>query len=1044
MKRVMTIAATILASATAYCGNVFYWRVDKIDNRTQYYGGARPEFFDWAEFGDSSNWSLDPETYSNPDGRVPGSDDLLYTLGWMRSSAGSSWTMGYFDLGGGPWTVAGFSTNGCPSASFLYRKNIMALTNGTLTVTNPAYIEKVSHSYVIYSDATLIYPSGENVVVSHASPYEDWKILSGGRIEAKCGISLTYLMCIIESGGTFLWDPDSFDMTAVVVAGMGSSITNRGTLLAPHGILWNGSNRSGSASKVKEFEVAQMAGEMHMGGNFTKTTQEYYKGASMRFVLGGGTLYAESDVAFTNSISLWGDEVSASMPAAASATVNVTNNATLDMRIFTYGAGTSLAKTGSGTLLVSDLPSSLSVAAGKVRFAQALASSSGLSFASGTVFEFGATGNSLEPFSGYANATFALAPGVFGIGSEVLSSSDATFLAYVASSIEDTLPADTEAVVSGGVLRIAAKSVAEFSYNGVAALSDAAAWGGTVPAGEDIYVTGASTVARIDSSTPAFSSITVTSGATLEIVGSGTVLPPINLSYPATIRFADGSTTTYSTIGSLVCLGDANGLPVFEIATNAVVTVPIGTSFKNMEFRLYGEIGVPDVADPRPGLTFGTAASGETAYFALKAIGGKIRISGSSGMQCRSFMKPADSAGRVVAVGDLLLKDVTFPPYPETAVYLGNDFGVNNPRDATFTVVLDGTVLPCSQTSRIYGSTYIKCINGGGLRSPYRHPGVASITQIRQYSKVTLDGPESSIIYPYSNAGGLLMDSYVGGSDVLELLNGAWIATHGTSATTPNGVVSVSNGTWRIAQLPYVPADNKPSPPDGDARNWFMRPFSNLQSVRIAQNSTLWMQSSSDLQGTEWDRDLVVADVPITGAGNLVVTNGTPGYGLLLTFVNGASTATGRFSVAPSADRTGVFFANGANWAGTVVADGRIALTNLSDAAAAATVAFGAVEFAGDFPIRVWKQNGDFVSDRVNLNGLTPGVGGFQPVPQNGFRFQAGDTVTIGTWPEGAVPLDPKSGMAKKWRLVSEPAAETGYVTVKARFVPTGTIFSLR
>ena len=45
---------------------------------------------------------------------------------------------------------------------------------------------------------------------------------------------------------------------------------------------------------------------------------------------------------------------------------------------------------------------------------------------------------------------------------------------------------------------------------------------------------------------------------------------------------------------------------------------------------------------------------------------------------------------------------------------------------------------------------------------------------------------------------------------------------------------------------------------------------------------------------------------------------------------------------------------------------------------------------------------------------------------------------------EGAVPLDPKSGMAKKWRLVSEPAAEAGYVTVKAQFVPTGTIFSLR
>ena len=87
MKRVMTIAVTILASATAYCGDVFYWRVDHVTDRTNI-RGAGASYFDWADFGDSSNWSLDPETYSNPNGRVPGSDDLLYTLGWMRSSAG--------------------------------------------------------------------------------------------------------------------------------------------------------------------------------------------------------------------------------------------------------------------------------------------------------------------------------------------------------------------------------------------------------------------------------------------------------------------------------------------------------------------------------------------------------------------------------------------------------------------------------------------------------------------------------------------------------------------------------------------------------------------------------------------------------------------------------------------------------------------------------------------------------------------------------------------------------------------------------------------
>lgn len=1041
MKRVMTIAVTILASATAYCGNVFYWRVDKIDNRSQYYGGARPEYFNWSDFGDSSNWSLDPETYSNPDGLVPGSDDLLYTLGWMRSSAGTSWTMGYFDLGGESWTISGFSTNGCPTVNVNYfrnKKNIMALTNGTLIVTNPAYIPASTRNLQIYKDAKVRYPSGVRVTVGDRNLYEDWNIGNGGRMEVMCGLSILQLHCSVEQGGTMVFTPDSLDVNQSYY--VPSSVTNRGTFVATNGIIWNGQDRSGGTKKI--FEVAQMSGEMRMGGNFTKTTQEYNIGSSMRFVLGGGTLYAESDVAFTNSISLWGDEVSASMPAAASATVDVANGATLDMRIFTYGAGASLTKTGAGTLLLSDVPDTLSVTAGKVRFAQALASPSGLSFASGTAFELGATGNSLEPFSGYANVSFALADGVFGIGSEVLASSDAAFLAHVATSIVDTLPADTEAVVSGGVLRIVAKSVAEFSYNGVASLSDAAAWGGTVPAGEDIYVTGASTVARIDSATPAFNSITVTSGATLEVTGTVSELPPVTISYPATLRFAENSATTCS-VWRVTGSGDANGLPVLEIATNAVVTVPIGTSFKNMEFRLYGEIGVPDTADPRPGLTFGTAASGETAYFALKAIGGKIRISGSSGLQCRSFMKPADTTGRVVAVGDLLLKDVTFPPYPETAVYLGNDFGVNNPRADAFTVILDGTVLPCSQTTRIYGSTHIKCVNGGGIRSPYRHPGVTCIIQVRQYAKVTVDGPESSLVFPYNNAGTLYMDTYVGGSDVLELKNGAWIATHNTYSGSSNAVVVVSNGTWRIGQLPYVPADGKPSPPDGDARNWFSSPFAAMGRVRIEQNSTLWMQSSSDLQGTEWDRDLVVADVPVTGAGNLVVTNGTPGYGLSLTFVNGSSTATGRVSVAPSADPTHLYFADGANWAGTVVSDGRVSLTNLADASAAATVAFGSVEFAGDFPLRVWKRDGVCVSDQVNLARPVSGVGGFLPVP-NGFRFAAGDTVAIGTWAEAAVPADATVGVARKWRLVSSPSGTEGFVTVSARYTPPGTVFLMR
>ena len=79
----------------------------------------------------------------------------------------------------------------------------------------------------------------------------------------------------------------------------------------------------------------------------------------MRFLLGGGKLVAEKDVAFKNSVSKWGDEVSASMPNGSSATVDVADGATLDMGIFTYGSAASLTKTGAGTLALAQIDVSL-------------------------------------------------------------------------------------------------------------------------------------------------------------------------------------------------------------------------------------------------------------------------------------------------------------------------------------------------------------------------------------------------------------------------------------------------------------------------------------------------------------------------------------------------------------------------------------------------------------------------------------------------------------------------------------------------------------
>lgn len=1029
MKRLLLAVLVVVQSALAFA-EVFYWRAQDAATAPYNAPGATGNFYKWYDFGDPANWSRVPSAWDNPDGKVPGSEDLVYAIGYPRTSAGTSWTMGNFDLGGGEYQIAGFSKG--DYAGNPWKEFVCGITNGTLSIAESTWINAISRHFQVYDGGCLEFPAGEgSTTVSAAGLYEDWTVKSGGEIVLEHAITPIALRVTVEPGGAFVWNPATFDISRSIAEGKPTTVENRGTFTADAGILWNGGDRSGG--KTKTFIVTQRAGTMSLGGDFTKTTAEYNLAGEMRFVFEGGTLKATDDVAFKNSISTWGDEVSAAMPDDASGTAEVASGKTLDMRIFSYGANTSLQKTGAGTLVVSTRPATLSVSAGTVRFATAQADSSGLSFAPGTTCTFGAPGNAFGPLSA-TGVSFALEASAFAVGSVVLESEDAALLAAVAESIVPTLPTGTRTRIRDGVLSLASSEGVMFDPGRAADLSDPEAWGGEVPVGEPIVISGDGTVARIGALTPAFASISVTGGATLEVVGSGVTLPPVTLAYPARLRFAGETENTLTVLPSFV--GSAAGLPVFEIATNAVVTVPYGTGFKNVDVRLYGEIGVPgDVSSAADGLTFGTADAGETAWFAMTAIGGHIRMGGTSSTPPRRFCVPADGTGAVVVLGEILLKDVVFPPLPDTNVYFGFDIGYNNTKGGEFTIVLDNTVLPLAQTTRVFAKAQIRCVNGGGLRSVSSHPGVTTILQIRQYTKVTLDGPESGIYFPYSDRGSLATDSYVsGGATTIELVNGGWIATHrsdsGTAAT--NAVFSVSNGTWRIATLPFVPYDKNPYPPDGDPRNWLKRPFAAFKSVAVATGGTLFLQSSSDLGGSEWDRDVVLENAPITGGGDVVVTNGVPGYGLAVTVECGHNTATGCISVAPSPDVTRLKFADGANWAGTVVADGRVALTNLTEEAPS-TVSFRTVRFSGMLPIRVWRTDSGFISDQVNLSEPPTGTGGFEPVLQDGTRFRSGDVIMLGTWAESAVPSDHEAFLAKNWRLETGPSAAEGCVTVFAR-----------
>ena len=106
-----------------------------------------------------------------------------------------------------------------------------------------------------------------------------------------------------------------------------------------------------------------------------------------------------------------------------------------------------------------------------------------------------------------------------------------------------------------------------------------------------------------------------------------------------------------------------------------------------------------------------------------------------------------------------------------------------------------------------------------------------------------------------------------------------------------------------------------------------------------------------------------VGTTPFAGGGSLTFSNAcASARSHEATFNGGANTATGTLSVAD--DHTTLHFADGANWAGTVLwnAD-RMDLV----AAATNTVSFGTLDLASDFPIRVWKNGGTLANDTLNV-----------------------------------------------------------------------------
>ena len=1072
MNRKAILVTAVVLSTMSVFSDTYYWR------------GSNTVWSDWTNIADGG-WSLNKGSHSAPS-HVPGTDatDRFWPFGVQARNY-----IGKFNLGGSSYTFAGYSSENDVPAN--WERYQLQITNGTLTVsdfTKPfkngstSDYAPVAWRYDVWNGATF------NLHTSHGGfgksfgangLYEYWYVKPGGRMNLLGPLVPCALNVTVDAGGVFNVADGTFYVNNNSNVGYPNKITNSGLLLLPNGFEWiHYDPYSSAADNSKAMVVTQMAGETRMGGDFKKTGNEWqnYK-VMMKFVLQGGTLTVEENksVSFVGRTENVGAEVFAEMPASASATVKTLAGSTLDMSLFTYGSGATLTKTGAGTLVLADRPTTVNVSAGALKLANAVTDLSGvtvqggasicwppsgsnmngLALAEGANMVFSQTGGSAASGtlpSCYTNAVFALdnSGNAFALGSTVVTSEDVDFLAHVVASLNSgtTVPEGLIAAVSGNAVRLITPPSHTFTCDGELDIGTASGWNLPDYVGTNVFVSGASTVALITPSSPTFRSITLSDGATLKISGANVELPQITLLTPSTLLVPGGASAVMT--NGFSGAGDASGLPVVKVETNGVLTVARGTAFKNCAVKLYGEIGVPLVyGDVKltddQGIQFGYAAAGETTYFAMESVGGNINISGNTTVdrQKELTFAWADNGGRVYTVGDILLKDTTFRVPAGCYSYIGKMIGGYNPDSSGIRVVLDNTVLPLRRFNWFYSGTVV-CRNGGRLERPDYHAGTDCRLTVDRYARIEFEGPESGLIMSYANVWRpFYYDIWLdGGVDQFTFRDGAAMAAHYYWGGN-HSVLVFSNGVYQVGTIPFVSSDRNPNPPNGDPHNWMTNAFTGAHSVRIERGGKLFFQSASVLGGTEWDRYMTIADKPIKGEGDFVMTNGVPGRGFAATIVCSRNTATGSISVAPSADPTALFFNNGANWAGTVIA-GNIALTNLIAAANPATVSFKTLNLVGDFPIRIWKNGDVFTNDVVNLTASLTGGGAIEPVLENGLKLMGGETFVLGTCPVSGIDTsDPKTHVKRNWRLLSEDV-DGGNVRMLLKYQPTGSSFTIR
>lgn len=1051
-------------SFAAFSGHVFYWK------------GA-----DWAAYDNSANWTVGAatspyaDTGANPDSLIPGVNDMIYAGGSILK----------IDLAGTSQTVyeVGETVDSYSASSSHASNTRLELTNGTLTVTT--YVSTFLQR-TVWSDATLN-------IGNLTSGYMQWgwggrlayTVKDGGTVNSQSlifqGLNLT-----IDKGGVYRQNSTSISQHK---DGNGGGVVSiNGRFEAPYGVqhkdLWGTAGTEvlpGLTFNLNE------GGEWLLGGNFERKTSRQALNANFA----GGTLIASNDVAFVADSA---ERTHLTLKAGSPLTVEVLENSSLSFETLTVEDEAALVKTGEGVLNFLQIFPSVDVQAGAVR-CKVPGSFENLTMANGTTLGVDVAGVRIDSLANPAEIVFSFGSSLFAVGQVVLSSASEDVLLAAQTYLNGQI--DSAGVSMEGKIEddeLVIRSVNPYTFDATKSndLSDPTAWklGEVPPATATVSIKG-DAVVNYTASSPRFALLKIEEGATLAAIGGTSEapvdLPAVELDYKARLLVSGDAVVQMTNVFTCVC--DATTLPILEVATNATLIAEspehprvrnphvqwdyylgpnYGFTLKNVRLNWYGTIKMAhgdagNVANPqalvgqdRPYvfLTLGTAAAGETSYIAIDCQGGTYLAAGNGPSDQAAVTRTSlliavpENGGTVVPVETIRLRDYHYAEQPTSdplpsgnapGVFIGksNPWYTGNPESVEYDVVVEGnTDLTLRGGGRISGGAHV-CLKGPAKwrydRMLWNDEG--SDRGIILYDKATLTVEGGALLETApsrSSLKGFAANTSTDGETVLTVKDsivqvGQWSGNGKGRASLDNARLEIGvkrvgiNLTDAFAGLKEVSLEN-----------------GNGLTITAVPNA--WKGAEERTKWVHWNREVTIG-APLAGTGGLVVSNDLTGslaaYAMTVFVTNDTNTATGEARACTGAlgAPARLVFGDGANWVGTVVADANVVLSNLTDAAAAATVNFGAV--AGAMPIRVWKTGGVITAnDKVNLGGT---AAAFEFVAMDE-KLTAGDVVELGLYPESAaLPAN-----TRHVEYSSVASATPGFVTLCAKQVRPGMLLMVR